>query len=340
MLVAQQVAQQRGERPGGGHLAPARALLQVPERPVARQRQGAAVPHHPAGHGSVEGPSAVHHVAELHRVGRRPVVGRDPVGEVLLVDLVLHVQPRPQLHQLLGGHLLDLVGGVAALEALAQGPSLDGLGQDHGGLVLDLVGGLEGGVHLLVVVAPPGQDPQLLVGQVVDELAQSGVGAEEVLPDVGAGLHRVALVLAVDGGRHLVEQRPVGVAHQQVVPLGAPNHLDHVPARAPEHALELLDDLAVAPHRPVEALEVAVDHPLEVVEPLAAGQRDGAQGLGLVALAVAQEAPHRAVGGVVDAAVVDVAVEAGVVDGVDRAEPHRHGRVLPEVGHQPGVGVA
>ena len=93
-------------------------------------------------------------------------------------------------------------------------------------------------------------------------------------------------------------------------------------------------------HRAVQALEVAVDHPLEVVEAVATGQGDGAQSLGLVALAVAQEAPHHAVGGVVDAAVVHVPVEAGVVDGVDRPEPHRHRRVLPEVGHEPGVGVA
>ena len=62
--------------------------------------------------------------------------------------------------------------------------------------------------------------------------------------------------------------------------------------------------------------------------------------LGLVALAVAEEAPHPRAAGVVDAAVVQVAVEAGLVDRVDRAEAHRHGRVLPEVGHEPRVRVA
>ena len=39
----------------------------------------------------------------------------------------------------------------------------------------------------------------------------------------------------------------------------APQDLDHVPARAEEQRFELLDDLAVAAHRPVEALQVAVD---------------------------------------------------------------------------------
>ena len=72
----------------------------------------------------------------------------------------------------------------------------------------------------------------------------------------------------------------------------APHDLDDVPAGAPEHAFEFLDDLAVAAHRAVEALEVAVDDPGEVVEALTAGERDRAERLGLVALAVADEAPH------------------------------------------------
>ena len=204
------------------------------------------------------------------------------------------MQPSPQLRQLGGGHLLDLVGRVAALEALAQGPSLDGLGQNDRRLALHLGGGLERGVNLLIVVASPRQGPQLLVAEVLNELPQAGVGTEEVLSNVCAGLHGITLVLTVDGGRHLVQQGPVGVAHQQFVPFGAPDDLDHVPACAPEHPLEFLDDLAVAPHRAVEALEVAVDHPIEVVEVVATGERDGAQGLGLVALAVSEEAPHRA----------------------------------------------
>ena len=59
-------------------------------------------------------------------------------------------------------------------------------------------------------------------------------------------------------------------------------------------AFQLLDDLAVAAHRAVEPLQVAVDDEDQVVELLAAGQRDGAQALGLVGLAVAQERPDLA----------------------------------------------
>ena len=108
--------------------------------------------------------------------------------------------------QLLLGHLLDLVGGVAGLEVGAERPALDGLGQDDRGRALVLDGGLVGGVELAVVVAAAGQGAQVVVGEVLDHGPQAGVGAEEVLADVGAGLDRVLLELAVEGGVHLVER--------------------------------------------------------------------------------------------------------------------------------------
>ena len=252
----------------------------------------------------------------------------------------MEIQTVPQLQYLVAGHLLDLVGGVAGLEALTECPAFHGLGQDDGGLTLVLGGRLVGRVHLLVVVTAAGQIPQVLVGQVLDQLAQPGVRPEEVLPDVGPVLHRVALELAVDRGVHLVEQHAVDVALEQLVPAATPDDFDDVPSGAPEHALQLLDDLAVAPDRTVESLEVAVDDPGQVVESAAAGQRDGAERLGLVGLAVAQKRPHSGVLCVVDPPALQVFEEAGVVDGVDRTEAHRHRRVLPEIGHEPGVWVA
>src|SRR5699024_6106494 len=50
-------------------------------------------------------------------------------------------------------------------------------------------------------------------------------------------------------------------------------------------------------------------------------------------LAVAEEGPDVLIGGVLDATVVQVAVEAGLVDGVHRAETHGHGREFPELRH-------
>ena len=252
----------------------------------------------------------------------------------------MEVQALAQREQLGVGQLLDLVGGVAPLDLGAERPALHRLGEDHRRRAGLLGGGLVGGVELAVVVPAARQGAQLVVGQVLDELAQAGVGTEEVLADVGAVLGGVALELAVDGRVHPLEEHAVLVAGEEVVPRRAPDDLDDVPAGAAEHGLELLDDLAVAAHRPVEPLQVAVDDPDEVVEPLARGEGDRAEGLGLVALAVAEEAPHPALAGVVDAALVEVPVEARLVDRRQRAEAHRDRRVLPEVRHEPGVRVA
>src|SRR5262245_55206064 len=51
---------------------------------------------------------------------------------------------------------------------------------------------------------------------------------------------------------------------------------------------------------------------------------------GLVELSVADEAPHLRVLRVGDAPVVEIAIEPRLVDRVDRAETHRHGREFPE----------
>ena len=196
-----------------------------------------------------------------------------------------------------------------------------------------------GGIHLAVVVAAPAERLDLVVAQVLDEGQQARVGAEEVLPDVGARLDRVLLGLAVEHLAHAMDECAVDVARQQRVPLAAPDDLDHVPAGAPEDGLQLLHDLAVAAHRAVESLEVAVDHEGEVVEPFAGGDRQRAQRLRLVHLAVAQERPDPAAAGVLDAPVVEIAVEARLVDRRQRPDAHRDRRELPEVGHQARMGV-
>ena len=202
-----------------------------------------------------------------------------------------------------------------------------------------LGGGVERGVDLAVVVAAARQLLDLPVGHVLDHLAQPRVGAEEVLAVVGAVLDRERLELAVGRGVHLVDEHAVDVAGEQLVPLAAPDHLDDVPAGAAEVGLELLDDLAVAGDRAVELLQVAVDDPDQVVELLARRDPDRAERLGLAHLAVAEERPDVLLAGVLDAAVLEVAVEPRLVDRVDGGQAHRDRRELPEVRHQPGVGV-
>src|SRR3954447_13988705 len=169
----------------------------------------------------------------------------------------------------------------------------------------------------------------------VDELAESRGRPEEGFADIAAAGDRVLLELAVERVVHLLDEDAVDVAGEELVPFAGPDDLDDVPAGAAECRLQLLDDLAVAANRAVEPLQVAVDDERQVVEPFARGDVERAERLGLVGLAVADERPDARGGGVELAAVLEVAVEAGLVDGADRADAHRDRRVLPEVRHEP-----
>ena len=123
------------------------------------------------------------------------------------------------------------------------------------------------------------------------------------------------------------------VLSEQRVPVGAPQHLDHVPAGAAEQRLEFLDDLAIPAHRSVEPLQVAVDDERKVVEILARGQRQRANRFGLVHLAVAEDAPDAASRRVADAPMLQIAHESRMVNRAHRSDAHRAGRELPKVGH-------
>src|SRR5699024_12241997 len=93
------------------------------------------------------------------------------------------------------------------------------------------------------------------------------------------------------------------------------------------------DDLRVAADRPVEALEVAVHDEGEVVQVVQRGHLDGAAGLWLIHLAVAEERPDVLFGGVLQPAVVQVAVEPWLVYRVERTQPQGDGGEFPELGH-------
>ena len=150
------------------------------------------------------------------------------------------------------------------------------------------------GVDLDRIVPAAAQPVDVVVGQVRDDRLQLGILVEEVLAVEAPVGRRVLLELAVDGLVQALQDHAVVVAREQRIPVRAPQQLDHVPARAGEQPLQLLDDRAVAAHRAVEPLQVAVDDEDQVVEPFARGERQPGERLGLVHLAVADERPHLA----------------------------------------------
>ena len=326
--LADQVAQDPGEHHGrrDGRLA---AAVELGVNVRCRGRQG-RIPHDPLGDRPAERPPALHEVLDL--LGLRPRVVVRSVLDLRVGDRQLDAVAEDL--ELGLGELLGLVRDVPRLDARPERPALHGLGEDDGRHALVRGGRLVRGVELAEIVTASAELGQVVVGEMLDELAQARIRPEEVLADVRAAGDRELLELPVDRVVHLLDQDAVDVARQEVVPLARPDDLDDVPARAAEHGLELLDDLAVAAHRAVEPLQVAVDDEGQVVEALAGGDMERAERLGLVGLAVAEERPDARVRGVEQAAVVQVAVEPGLVDGRDRSEAHRDRRVLPEVGHQ------
>jgi hypothetical protein len=183
------------------------------------------------------------------------------------------------------------------------------------------------------------ETPDLVVGEVLDHGEGARVAAEEVLANITTRLRLVGLVVAVGGAVHEVAKRALVVFGEQVIPLTTPNDFDDVPAGATEEAFEFLNDLAVTAYGAVEALQVAVDDEVEVVETVVCRPLEGAAALNLIHLAVAEERPDLLVARVFDATVGEVAVGLRLVDGVDRAETHRHRRELPELGHEARVRV-
>ena len=149
----------------------------------------------------------------------------------------------------------------------------------------------------------------------------------------------VGLEFAVHRFVQALQQYPVVVARKQGIPVRTPQELHHVPAGARIQALEFLNHRAVAAHRTVQPLQIAVDDHDQIVQPLARGQRQPGERLGLVHFAVAGEGPHLAPGGVENATAGQVFHEARLIDCLDRPQTHRAGGELPEIGHQPGVGV-
>src|SRR5437879_7684569 len=130
------------------------------------------------------------------------------------------------------------------------------------------------------VVPAPVQAPDVLVGHARYHLEQFWVLAEEVLANEGAVVGLVVLILAVDRFLHDTKQSALEIASEQRIPVRAPNKLDDVPTRSAKIGFEFLDDLAVATHRTVEALHVAVHNENQVVKLFARRAADHAERYG------------------------------------------------------------
>jgi hypothetical protein len=164
------------------------------------------------------------------------------------------------------------VSGHPGLSGAAHAEAFLGLCKDDGRPAPGRFGGLEGGEQLPEIMPAPLQAVDLLGGHIRDEVAHFRVLIEEVRQIVSAVPRAERLVLAIDGGGEAAQKCVVDVSREEGVPFRAPQYLDDVPACPAKGHLQVLDDLPVASHRPIEPLEVAVDDEGQVVELLARGE--------------------------------------------------------------------
>src|SRR5208283_903861 len=163
---------------------------------------------------------------------------------------------------------------------LAKAVAFDRAGKNYGGSALVVRRGLICGVDLARVVAPLAQRAKLFVGVMFNQGQKPRVGPKNVLANVGARFHSELLHLPVDHFAEPLDEQALGIALKDGIPVRSPNNLDAVPACAAEGRFEFLYDLSVPAHGTIQALKVAVDDKNEIIEPLAGGQCDGAEGFG------------------------------------------------------------
>ena len=185
-------------------------------------------------------------------------------------------EARTEHLQLIVVQLFLLMRNVLAFACFTQTISLDGLGENDGWRARVLYGRLVSGVDFDGIVAAEPHTRELLVGEMLDHLQQPGIGAEEVLPEVGPALDKIFLILAVGDLAHALDQQPIAIIADEAVPIAAPDHFDYIPSGAAENGFQFLNNLAVAANRAVQTLQVAVHDEDQIVEPFARSQRDGA----------------------------------------------------------------
>src|SRR5207245_3230724 len=93
-------------------------------------------------------------------------------------------------------------------------------------------------------------------------------------------------------------------------------------------------------HRAIEPVQVPGHAEGELGEALACGDVQGAERLRFVSLAAPADPPHPRARRVLYPAVMQVTVEARLVDRGEGTEPHRDRREFPELGHEPRVRIA
>ena len=264
------------------------------------------------------------------------------VRQVAAFDLLVgngNVKAIAELFQGRFVHFFRLVRHVLTFACGTHTVTFNGFCQNQGRTAFGMIHrAVVGVIYFLRVVSASVQCPDFVIGHVGDQCFQFG-GIEEMFAHICTVFGFVSLIVAVQTFFHAFAQDAVRIAFQQFVPTAAPDDFHYVPAGAGKVAFQFLNNFAVAADRTVQTLQVAVDDENQIVQTFAGGQCDCALAFRFVHLAVATEHPYFAAFGFGQAARFQIFQETGLINRHQRAETHRYGRELPEIGQQVRVGI-
>ena len=229
------------------------------------------------------------------------------------------------------------MGGHLALTGGAHSKTFFGLRQDHGRRAMMAGGRMIGRMDFAQVVAATPEPVDLVISQGRTNCLQGRILSEKMLTVERTIIGCEGLQLTVHGAVQCINQFALAVACKQRIPVRAPQQLDDIPAGTGKQGFEFVDNVAIAAHRTIEPLQIAVDDEDQIVEFFTRCQRQRGQRFRFIHFAVAEYTPDRALLGREQLAVFQVAQEARLINCADRAQSHRAGRELPEVLHQPGM---
>src|SRR5205807_2735832 len=138
-------------------------------------------------------------------------------------------------------------GGVTCLCG-TKAVAFDGLGQYHRGTALVFHRSFVSVVNFLRIKTTALQTEDFFVSPVCYERRSLWILAKKFLAHESAIFGLESLVFAIHALFHPLEQHAGLVAGQQIIPAGAPDHLDNIPSCAAESRFQAIKDLAVAPH--------------------------------------------------------------------------------------------
>src|SRR5436305_1190261 len=116
----------------------------------------------------------------------------------------------------------------------------------------------------------------------VYQLEQFRIFPKEMSASVAPRFNGVFLVISIHSFLHALEQETGFIRIEEFIPIGTPNDFDDVPTGALKNSLQLLNDLSVATHGPIEALQIAINDPDEVIQVFPRREGERAKRFGFV----------------------------------------------------------